>query len=64
MSLTPHGEEIRRAVKWIGQHRQDDPDADVYTLVEQAAVKFNLSPKETDFLYRFVTEDNDDDDDY
>ena len=53
-NITQKGDAIRAAVKWISACRQDDPSRDLDQLVETAAVKFNLSPKETIFLSRFV----------
>ena len=58
-NITQKGDAIRAAVKWISACRQDDPSRDLDQLVEPAAVKFNLSPKETIFLSRFVKENGD-----
>jgi hypothetical protein len=58
-NITQKGDAIRSAVKWISDCRQDDPASDLDQLLETAAVKFNLSPKETIFLTRFVRENGD-----
>jgi len=58
-NITQKGDAIRSAVKWISDCRQDDPTSDLDQLLETAAVKFNLSPKETIFLTRFVRENGD-----
>jgi hypothetical protein len=55
-TIQPQGEEIRKAVKWISEERQEGTALDDNRLVEQAAVKFNLSPKEVEFLAKFVKE--------
>ena len=55
-TIQPQGEEIRKAVKWISEERQAGTALDDNRLVEQAAVKFNLSPKEVEFLAKFVKE--------
>ncbi len=54
-SQLPEGEEIRRAIKWISELRESQPDRKLSKLVEEAALKFDLSPQQTDFLYSFFT---------
>ncbi len=54
MTIFPEGEDVRRAVKWISDMRQDDPEADPRKLVEQASLKFNLSPVEAEYLGRLI----------
>ncbi|MBL0713106.1 MAG: hypothetical protein JJV98_05340 [Desulfosarcina sp.] len=54
MSIQPQGEEIRKAVKWVSEERQADAAVNLGRLVEQAAVKFDLNPREVEFLTRFV----------
>jgi hypothetical protein len=59
MSILPQGEDVRRAIKWISEMRQSDPQADSRKLVEQACLQFNLSPAESDFLERWLEENKD-----
>jgi len=54
MSIMPHGDEIRKAVTWISEMRLEKPAADPRKLVEQACLKFNLSPLEAEYLAEFV----------
>jgi hypothetical protein len=54
MSIMPHGEEIRKAVTWISEMRMEKHAADPQKLVEQACLKFNLSPLEAEYLAKFV----------
>jgi hypothetical protein len=51
--LLPEGEELRRAVKWVSAHLQENPDQPVHKLVQEAVFKFDLSPKDGEFLSRF-----------
>lgn len=53
--LTPQGENVRKAVKWISDKRQYESETcgPLARLVEQASHKFDLSPKDQDFLFRF-----------
>ena len=57
MSIIPQGEDVRRAVKWISEMRKDDPAADPRKLVEEACLKFNLSPMDAEYLGRWVKEE-------
>ncbi len=54
-SIMPEGAAIRKAVHWISKMREEGktplPD-----LIDQACVRFNLSPKDAEFLGRFFTE--------
>jgi hypothetical protein len=52
MTIMPQGEELRKAVKWISEMRQVVPSQDLQKLVEQACLKFNLSPVEAEYLTR------------
>ena len=54
MSIMPQGEDIRKAVKWLSEMRKAKPQADVRKLVEQACLKFNLSPLDAEYLDRWV----------
>jgi hypothetical protein len=60
MSIIPQGEDIRRAVKWISDMRQAEPLANPQKLVEQACLKFNLSPLDAEYLGRWVKGETDD----
>jgi hypothetical protein len=46
----PEGEDLRRAVKWISDARGDYPDRPLFRLVEEAIFKFDLSPKDGEYL--------------
>lgn len=51
--LLPDGEDLRRAVKWISAHLQENSDQPVQPLVQKAIFTFDLSPKDAEFLIRF-----------
>ena len=55
MSIQPEGEDIRKATRWISDQRLDNPAAKLNTLIEKAAVKFDLSPQDAEFLARFLS---------
>ena len=56
MSILPEGESIRRAVKWISDERIENPGASVSKLVGEACLKFDLAPKDAEFLMNFLAE--------
>jgi hypothetical protein len=47
---------IKQAVKWIDDQLSDRPDADRVKLVDEASRRFDLSPLDTDFLFRHLAE--------
>ncbi len=49
-NVLPHGAALRRAVRWLSEQRSESPRASVATLIEQASMRFDLSPVETSFL--------------
>lgn len=53
MSLGEPG--VKRALRWVLDRLADDPAAKRGPLVDEAARRFDLSPLETDFLYRQLT---------
>ena len=53
MTLMPEGEDLRRAVKWISEERELNPAKRIQGLIQSASTKYNLSPKDEDFLHRF-----------
>ena len=52
-AIMPEGEEIRKAVKWISDNLQDDPNKSVQKLINEAVMRFDLSPKDSVFLTDF-----------
>ena len=47
---------IKQAVQWIDDQLVDRPNADTVTLVDEASRRFDLTPLDTDFLYRHLAE--------
>ncbi len=52
-TVMPEGEALRRAVKWISAEINGNPDKSVQQLLNEAAIRFALSPKDTEFLMSF-----------
>ncbi len=51
--LLPEGEELRRAVKWVSANLQEKEPRPLRELVAEAVFRFDLSPRDGEFLLRF-----------
>ena len=52
-TVMPEGEAIRRAVKWVSASLGENPDQSAQKLVNEAVLRFDLSPRDADFLMEF-----------
>jgi hypothetical protein len=52
-TVQPEGEDLRKAVKWISEERQYNPQARLSKLIEEACLKFDLSPIDAEYLLGF-----------
>ncbi len=52
-TMMPEGEALRRAIKWISAEIDEQPDKPVQKLVNEAVSRFDLSPKDSEFLTSF-----------
>ena len=55
-TIVPQGEDLRKAVKWISEERQSRPQKKLATLIEEANIKFDLSPADGEYLFKFFKE--------
>lgn len=51
--IVPEGENVQKAIKWISASLEDSAPQPMYKLIESAASKFDLSPKDSEFLMGF-----------
>lgn len=51
--LLPEKENLRRAIRWISEH-----DKPTLQLIEEASIRFDLSPADADFLHRHFLQKN------
>ncbi len=51
-TVAPKGEALRKAIRWMADQRRENPETASFTLVQEASLRFDLSPMETDFLSR------------
>jgi len=54
--LLPRSETLKRAIKWLSEHLKDDSHQNISQLLNEATLRFDLSPKESDFLIKMYTE--------
>jgi hypothetical protein len=45
---------IKQAIRWIDDRLHDNPKTDRLKLVDEAARRFDLSPTDSDFLFRHL----------
>ncbi|MBW1717422.1 MAG: hypothetical protein JRJ77_16650 [Deltaproteobacteria bacterium] len=52
-TIQPKEERLKKAVKWISSERLEDEEKSINLLIQEAALRFNLSPKDEDYLKSF-----------
>lgn len=50
--LLPRGTSLRNAVRWISEQRTERPEASLVKLIDEASIRFDLSPQEASFLHQ------------
>lgn len=53
-TIMPEGENLRRAIKWISANLVENPNQPVPALIDKVVFKFDLSPKDAEFLMTFL----------
>jgi hypothetical protein len=56
-NIQPKGEQLKKAIKWMSEKRRETPDINLVKLVDDVSLQFDLSPKDSEFLLRFVKND-------
>ena len=54
--ILPKSETLKRAIKWLSEHLQDDSKQNIGQLLNEATLRFDLSPRESEFLIRMYAE--------
>lgn len=57
--LFPAGHHLRKAVQWISEQKQEQKAKPLHRIIEKAGYKFDLSPKDIDFLIRTLNQKED-----
>ena len=55
--VLPKGEGVRKAVKWISEHLKENAEQPVKKLINEAIMKFDLSPMDSELLINFYREE-------
>jgi hypothetical protein len=55
-TIVAEGEKVKQALKWISREREERTGSDLSGLIRDASMRFNLSPKDEEFLYAFFKE--------
>lgn len=56
-TIMPQNELQRRAVQWILETRAEKPQKDLHSLIDEAGMRFNLSPQDAEMLLDFFSTD-------
>ncbi|TIH19813.1 hypothetical protein D0S45_00265 [Marinifilum sp. JC120] len=56
-TVVPPCELTKKAIKWISE-QQAEAEKPLKSLLEEAAMRFNLSPKDMEFMERFYAENS------
>ena len=55
-TVMPHEELVRRALQYISERRQASPELSFDALLDDASLRFNLSPRDQEALERLYRE--------
>ncbi len=53
MDIQPEGEQLRKAIRWVSGRRDEAPGAELFVLLQEASMRFDLSPKDHELLTHF-----------
>lgn len=54
--VMPKGENIRRAIRWISDNLKENTNRSLKELINDAILRFDLSPGDSEFLINFYKE--------
>ena len=55
--LHSQGDALKKAIQWISDQRKQSPAKNSEGLANEAGFRFDLSPKNSEFLLRFVKQE-------
>jgi len=55
-TIIPQGTALKKAVSWISENLKSGNETAIDTLINEAVFRFDLTPKDSDFLYHFYAE--------
>ena len=57
-TVQSQGEALKKAIQWVSEQRKKSPETPVGKLADAASLQFDLSPKDSEFLLRFVKQES------
>ena len=48
--LQPKGDKLKKTLSWVAEMHQIHPEMNRQEIIEKAQIRFNLTPKECEFL--------------
>ena len=57
-TVQPKSENLRKAVKWISEEHKYNPDRSYRSIIEDACLKFDLSPMDAEYVYKLPKMEN------
>ncbi|NCC81003.1 MAG: hypothetical protein EOM04_01850 [Clostridia bacterium] len=51
--MQPKGEKLRKAINWVTETKNDFPQKEIISIVNEANMKFDLNPADSEFLIKF-----------
>lgn len=57
-TIMPQSELLRRALRYVNDTKQDYPNKTLPQILDEAAMRFNLSPVDAEALHRLFQPDN------
>ena len=57
-TVMPESEHVQKAIRWLSANLEENDKQLLQPLIEKAVFKFDLSPKDTEFLMNFFRERN------
>lgn len=51
-TIQPQGENLRKAIRWVAEETLHNPSCTRKILISEACLQFNLTPVESEFLFR------------
>lgn len=55
--MQPKGDKIKNAIKWISEMKEQHPDKSMMMITDEANIKFDLNPMESEFIIKFFKEE-------
>ena len=57
-NIMPEAENVQKAIKWISSNLEENANQPISKLIDSAVFKFDISPKDTEFLMGFFRNHN------